>query len=189
MKASGPDIALKNPDKAGELFMNTVIDYLKKNMNELGILTIELEDNARKEIPTRDDNIVFDLSRSRQLEGKKPYYMKFQFFPQRLSAYAKIHNNRKKMKKLLTEDYDIVYIITKYRDDIEPTTVYSYNLISLFNQSMEYINNHNNDPMIQTISYLRVNFQPIFTRIYLDLFKMFKLEEPVDDENLYYLDL
>ena len=179
----------RNPDKAGETFMNIIINYLKINKNELGIKTLELEDMTSKIISSIDPPNTFELSLSRQLEGKKPYYMKFNFFPERLSAYAKIHNNRKKMKKLLTEDHDIIGVLTRHRDKIQMSFKECLNLINLFNELIEYIDNPNIDLMLETITYIRYNYSSIFIRIYLDLFKLFKLQAPIDDENLYYLDL
>ncbi len=176
-----------NPIHAGSLFLSTIIRYLRDNKHKLDISMITVSDNSHKPIFIDKQKYAFRLEYSRQLEGKKPYYMSFGFLPIELSAYVKIHNNRNKMLRLRISDYitEISTIIQKYRE----LAVKSELPIRLYDEMLEHLTEWTDELITHWIIYIRNMYIRIFNQIYVELFKLFELKALNDEENNYYLDI
>jgi hypothetical protein len=88
-------------DKVGRAFFIIMLDYLKTHNEQLKINTVELNDNSHFLCDeARSHRIRLELSR--QLEGDDPYYMQFDFKPQRPSSTKRLKENRIIMSRMLT---------------------------------------------------------------------------------------
>lgn len=188
-----------NPKNAGSIFLQIIMKYLKKNKNILGINRIELTDNSRKIIKTGDVVHDINLFKSRQLENKIPYYMKFGFFPVLRSTYHKLKKNYNRILNLLTKDINFITILLVYKKHklnqalLEKNKKKSDLLIELINLEydllIDYLESNANLNIKNTIEYIRINFQIIYNNIYLKLFEVIGLEDLLPDETVYYLNI
>ena len=166
----------ENPSKAGEvfesssfstksIFLKCILEYLTVHKDDLGISRVELADMSKKLIKFDYDQYAIELEQSRQLEGKYPYYMSFGFIPVYTSALIKLQENKGIMNDLYTEYLNII----GYHKDLK-----------------EYVENHKNQLMKETIKYIRDNYQLIYITSYKRLFEVFNLKKLEDDEIRYY---
>jgi len=188
-----------NPKNASGIFLLIIMNYLKKNKNILGINRIELTDNSRKIIKINDVIHDINLFKSRQLENKIPYYMKFGFFPVLKSTYYKLKKNYNRILNLSTKDINFITILSVYKNNklnqvlLEKNKRKSDLLIELINLEYEliteYLESNENSNIKNTIEYIRNNFQIIYGSIYLKLFEVIGLEDLSSDETVYYLNI
>lgn len=187
----------KNPEQAGGIFLQLVIRYLKKHKNELKINRIELTDNSIKNIKTYINIYNIDLFKSRQLENKIPYYMKFGFFPVHQSAYKKLKQNYRTIDNLLTEEIDFKNILLNNYESLLKRLknlkyIKHFNISAIFSDYQElidYTDKNSKQLFLFTIQYIRKNYQIIYCEIYLEIFKSIELEVLTSDETVYYLNL
>lgn len=172
-----------NPKSTGSLFLSFILRYLRRMKDELEIRTLTVSDTSHKSIYLDNQKYTFNLQYSRQLEGRKPYYMDFGFLPMKLSGYVKIDYNRNKMYSLKSNDYDLSTIICMYKQKSKALPIHIYDDV------IAYLQVHGTDSLIDTIRHIKKNYSVIFNQIYMDLFRLFELKELEDEENNYYMDL
>lgn len=152
----------ETPPKIGYIYVQIMTQFLIIHHEELGINKIELFDNARYRCP-ENRQLSVHLEKSRQLEGKYPYYMQFGYKPKYKSSMTKLLSNRKKMKNILTRDYK----------DLEDLC-----RINKCDQTvMTYIQTHQEQSMSKTLEYIGHYDCLAYIRIYEILFMNCGLKE------------
>jgi hypothetical protein len=153
---------LTNHEKMGGIFLQIMLDYLTENKNLLKIHTAELDDNSFH-LCELDPTHRIKLEKSRQLEGDDPFYMKFGFIPRYKSVVKKLQYNKNIMSQISTEDDFGLYNMCLSH--------------GLSREIIDYIMNHQNQPLSKTLKYISRKDCVEYSRIYEILFKNIGLKE------------
>lgn len=153
---------LKTPPKIGRVYVQMMTQFLIENHKRLGINRIEFTDNAHYRCQ-QNRSYGLHLEQSRQLVGEDPYYIQFGYVPKYKSSRQKLLKNQQIMLHLLTKD-DNRLLSLCYDVDCDPRIV-------------EYIKNHQDQLMIETLRYISRTDCVLFVRIYTILFERYGLKE------------
>ncbi len=155
------------PHKIGKIYVEVMTQFLIEHHRSLGITQIELVDNAHYRCPKKLD-LILQLEKTRQLEGKDPYYMQFGYQPKFRRTANKLAYNKHVMSQILTKD--VLELARLCQDhDCQP-------------EIFQYIQDHPEQSMSQTMKYIGRYDCVVYSEIHRQMFKncgLKELEQPI----------